>query len=260
MPKKKISIFLLKTTFAVPLILLGLWLLQMLYYPVVDVHKVSARLEPAKEEGVFAGILRAHKPLGRGHFHMVDEEREKHEPYEPLCLTCHGTFPHSKEKKVRSLLNFHTGFMACAVCHVRKDPKAQDHFFIWVDRVTGITSLAVEGEYGKYPAKIFPVKITGGGQQEIIRPVSQQSAREYLELKDKFTPDQAAKAKIKLHEKLSQKPVFCMDCHKKDGYIDFSELGYSRNRVDHLSSTEVASMIEKYETFYLPEVIDFSGN
>jgi len=260
MPKKKISIFLLKTIFAVPLMLLGLWLLQMLYYPVVDVHKVAARQEPTKEEGIFAGILRAHKPLGRGHFHMIDEEREKHEPYEPLCLTCHGTFPHSKEKKVRSLLNFHTGFMACAVCHVRKDPKAQDHFFIWVDRVTGITSLAVEGEYGKYPAKIFPVKIMGGGQQEIIRPVSQQSAREYLELKDKFTPDQAAKAKIKLHEKLSKKPVFCMDCHKKDGYIDFAKLGYPRNRVDHLASTEVASMIQKYETFYLPEVIDFSGN
>jgi hypothetical protein len=51
-----------------------------------------------------------------------------------------------------------------------------------------------------------------------------------------------------------------MDCHKKDGYLDFSKLGYPRNRVDHLSSTEVASMIQKYETFYLPEVIDFSGN
>jgi len=260
MSKKKISIFVLKAIVAVPLMLLGLWLLQMLYLPGVVAHKTAALQEPAKEEGIFAGILRAHKPLGRGHFHMIDEEREKHEPYEPLCLTCHGTFPHSKEKKVRSLLNFHTGFMACAVCHVRKDPGDQDHFFIWVDRVTGITSLAVEGEYGKYPAKIFPVRITGGGQQEIIRPVSQQSAREYLELKDKFTSDQAAKAKIKLHEKLSQKPVFCMDCHKKDGYIEFSKLGYPRNRVDHLASTEVASMIEKYETFYLPEVIDFSGN
>ncbi|MBW2442402.1 MAG: hypothetical protein JRH12_18135 [Deltaproteobacteria bacterium] len=260
MSKKKMSIFVLKAIVAVPLTLLGLWLLQMLYLPGVVAHKSAALQEPAKEEGIFAGILRAHKPLGRGHFHIIDEEREKHEPYEPLCLTCHGTFPHSKEKKVRSLLNFHTGFMACAVCHVRKDPGDQDHFFIWVDRVTGITSLSVEGEYGKYPAKIFPVRITGNNQQEIIRPVSQQSALEYLELKDKFTPDQAAKAKIKLHEKLSQKPVFCMDCHKKDGYIEFSKLGYPRNRVDHLASTEVASMIEKYETFYLPEVIDFSGN
>jgi hypothetical protein len=234
MPAKKISIFVVKAIVAVPLILMGLWLLQMLYYPVVDMHKIAAE-EPAREEGIFSGILRAHKPLRRGHFHMIDEEREKHEPYEPLCLTCHGTFPHSKEKKVRSLLNFHTGFMACAVCHVRKDPAAGDHFFIWVDRATGITSLAVEA-------------------------VNEESAREYLELKDKFTPDQAAQAKIKLHEKLSKKPVFCMDCHKKDGYLDFAGLGFPRNRVDHLASTEVASMIEKYETFYLPEVIDFSGN
>ena len=258
--RKKVFVFLVKAIFALPLVVFGLWLLMLLYTPGVDAQKLAALQKPAEEEGVFKGILRAHKPLGRGHFHMIDEEREKHEPYEPLCLTCHGTFPHSKEKKVRSLLNFHTGFMACAVCHVRKDPAARDHFFIWVDRATGITSFTVEGEYGKYPAKIFPVKITAGGQQEIIRPVSEQSAREYLELKDKFTHDQAAEAKIKLHERLSKKPVQCMDCHKKDGYLDFAKLGYPRNRVDHLASSEVASMIEKYETFYLPEVIDFGGD
>ena len=185
--RKKIYVFLVKAIFATPLVLFGLWLLQMLYTPGVDAQKLAAVQKPAEEEGIFRGILRSHKPLGRGHFHMIDADREKHEPYQPLCLTCHGTFPHSKEKKVRSLLNFHTGFMACAVCHVRKDPEAQDHFFIWVDRATGITSLAVEGEYGKYSAKIFPVKITARGQQEIIRPVSEQSAREYLELKEKFT-------------------------------------------------------------------------
>ena len=229
--QKKISTFLLKAIFAVPFMLMGLWLLQILYYPGVDARKLVARPEPAKEEGIFTGIMRARKPLDRGHFHMIDEERERHEPYEPLCLTCHGTFPHSKEKKVRSLLNFHTGFMACAVCHVRKDPEARDHYFVWVDRATGITSLTVEGEYGKYPARIFPVKIAGGGRHEIIRPVSQQSAQEYLALKDKFTPDQAAKAKIKLHEKLSKKPVFCMDCHKKDGYIEFEKLGKLRHLI-----------------------------
>jgi hypothetical protein len=258
--KKKGYVFLVKAIFALPLVLFGLWLLMMLYTPGVDAQKLAALQKPAEEEGVFRGILRAHKPLGRGHFHMIDEEREKHEPYEPLCLTCHGTFPHSKEKKVRSLLNFHTGFMACAVCHVRKETGARDHIFIWVDRATGVTSFTVEGEYGKYPATIFPVKITAGGQYEIIRPVSERSAREYLELKDKFTNDQAAQAKIRLHERLSKKPVLCMDCHKKDGYLEFDKLGYPRNRVDHLASSEVASMIEKYETFYLPEVIDFSGN
>jgi hypothetical protein len=256
----KIFMLLVKAIFAIPLAVFGIWLLQMLYLPGADGQKPAAAQKPIAEQGIFRNILINHKPLARGHFHMIDAERERHEPYQPLCLTCHGTFPHSKEKKIRSLLNFHTGFMACAVCHVRKDPAAQDHYFIWVDRSTGITSLAVEGEYGKYPAKIFPVKITERGQQEIVRPVSEQSAREYLELKERFTSDQAAQAKIRLHEKLSKKPVFCMDCHKKDGYLDFSKLGFPRNRVDHLASSEVASMIEKYETFYLPEVIDFSGN
>ena len=150
-------------------------------------------------------------------------------------------------------------WMACAVCHYRKDPADKSFSFVWVDRVTGITSRQVKGEYGRYPAKIFPARSSGAEEVTIIHPVNEQSAREFMELKDQFTPDQMAEAKIKLHEQISQKPVFCIDCHKKDGYLDFSKLGFPKNRVNHLISTEVASMIANYETFYLPEVIDFGS-
>ena len=98
------------------------------------------------------------------------------------------------------------------------------------------------------------------GSDTIIRPVSEKSAGEFLKHKDQYTPDQVAQAKAKLHERLSKKPVFCTDCHKKEGYFNFAELGFPKNRIDHLTSSEVANMIEKYETFYLPEVIDFSEN
>ena len=255
--KRKLRIFFVKAVFAIFLFVFGLWLLQMLYSPHLEAHKAAQAPVRAEEEGIFRKILKSADRKPQPHFHMVDEVVHQPEPFQPICLSCHGTFPHSKGKKIRSLLNFHTGFMACAVCHYRRDPADKTFSFVWVDRVTGIISRKAQGEYGKYPAKIFPARSTVENAEMVIHPVSVKAAREFLELKDKFTPDQMAEAKIKLHEQISQKPVSCMDCHKKAGYLNFARLGFPKNRVNHLASTEVASMIEKYETFYLPEVIDF---
>lgn len=259
-PSKSLTHVLIKTAIILPLIVFGLWLLKLLYLPSVEVRKLPAVARPSSEIGIFQRILMDKKPLSAGHFHMLDGAITQPEPFHPLCTNCHGTYPHIKEKKVRSLLNFHTGYMACSVCHVRKAPDDQDYFFVWVDRQTGMTAMSVKGEFGKYPAKIFPMQITAGGRKKLFRPVSEKAAEEFLRLKDKFSPDQMAQAKIKLHEGVSKKPVFCTECHKKDGYFDFAKLRFPKNRVDHLVSTEVAGMIENYETFYLPEAIDFGAD
>jgi mono/diheme cytochrome c family protein len=251
--------FLVKAVFVLPLFAFGLWLVQMLYLPEMKIGQAQAPVETAEDEDIFSRIFHRKDQVPPGHFHMIDEYVSQPGPYQPICLTCHGTYPHSKEKKVRSILNFHNGFLACAACHVRKDPADKTFAFTWVDRQTGMPYAAVEGEYGKYPAKIFPTKRSKLGRQDVIRPVSEKSAQEFLKHKDKYTPDQVAQAKIKLHERLSKKPVFCVECHQKQGYIAFAKMGFRENRVDHLTSSEVANMIEKYETFYLPEVIDFGA-
>jgi hypothetical protein len=258
-PTSALFLILIKTAITIPLVVFGFWLLKSIYLPSVEAKKTPELAESHEEADIFQRILMDETPVSAGHFHMLDGAITQPEPFHPLCTNCHGTYPHSKEKKVRALLNFHTGFMACSVCHVRKASDDQDYFFVWVDRQTGKTSMQVKGGFGKYPAKIFPMQVTAAGQKRIFRPVSEKAAAEFLELKDKFTPDQMAKAKIKLHEGITKKPVFCTDCHKKDGYLDFAKLGFPKNRVDHLVSTEVASMIEKYETFYIPESIDFGA-
>jgi hypothetical protein len=257
--KNKIGTFVVKALFVLPLLVFGIWLLQLLYFPEARARKSAVPLKTAGGDIMFRKIWQETEPVSSGHFHMVDESIFQTSPYEPICRTCHGTYAHSKEKKVRSLLNFHEGFLACAVCHVRKNPADETFSFTWVDRETGKTSMAVEGEYGKFPAKIYPRKVAADGQETIIRPISEKAAREYLKYKDQFTPDQVAQAKAKLHEHISKKPILCIECHRKEGYVNFSELGFPQNRVDHLMSTEVATMIDKYETFYLPEVMDF-GN
>ncbi len=260
----KIPALLIKAVYILPFILFAAWLLQLLYFPKLEVIKLGAArlapmLEPSGEQDVFSKILMSREPVSSGHFHMIDEYISQPESMAPLCLTCHGNYPHSKEKKVRALLNSHTGFIACAVCHARKEPGTKDIIFSWVERETGEIVNTVKGQYGKYPAKIFPIQIDARGKKKIFRPVEENAARQYLKIKDKYNPDQAAQAKIKLHEHISTKPVFCSDCHKKDGYLDFTQLGFPTQRVNHLNSTEVVGLVEKYKTFYLPSVIDFSS-
>ena len=259
-----LPVFLIKAVYLLPFILFAVWLLKLLYFPKLEVVKLGAArvapmLKPAEEQDVFTAILMSREPISAGHFHMIDEYISQQESMAPLCLTCHGTYPHSKEKKVRALLNFHTGFIACAVCHARQEPGTKDIVFSWVERETGEIVNQVQGEYGKYPAKIFPVQIGPQDQKKIFRPVEKKAAQQYLKIKDKFNPDQAALAKIKLHEHISAKPVFCSDCHQKDGYLNFIELGFPLKRVNHLNSTEVVGLIEKYKTSYLPSEIDFGA-
>ena len=258
---KSFSILLLKFLYILPLLLFGAWLLKLVYLP-HEVARLEAKtsLEPSKlskEDGIFEKILLQKDTVPREHFHIVDEHVSPPERMPPICLTCHGTYPHSKEEKVRSILNFHGGFMACSVCHARKEHDEKMVYFAWVDRESGSISKKAKGEYGKYPGKIFPIKITEGIKTRIFRPVNEEAAQQFLKYKAQYTPDQIAQAKAKLHEHISSKPVFCSDCHKKDGYLDFEKLGFPKQRIDHLNSTEIVGMIEKYKKFYLPSQIDF---
>jgi len=253
---KKIPIFLLKFIYILPFLLFGAWLLKLVYFPSevpkVEAKKTEETQQIAPEDVIFEKIL-----LQKDTVPIVDEYVSRPEQVSPVCLTCHGTYPHSKEEKVRSILNFHGGFMACSVCHAREKHDQHLIYFAWVDRETGEITKQVEGEYGKYPAKIYPIQITKGVRTRIFRPVSEEAAQQFLKYKNKYTPDQIAQAKAKLHEHVSKKPVFCSECHKRDGYLDFKELGFPQQRIDHLNSTEIVGMIEKYKKFYLPSQIDF---
>jgi len=138
--------FILKALYILPFLLFGLWLVQMLYFPHLEAKKIiEAATHKGEDKNVFHTILEQLEPVGRGHFHMVDEYITQLEHNPPLCLTCHGTYPHSKEKKVRSILNFHTGFIACAVCHARQESGDKHIDFSWVNHETGKIETKVKG-------------------------------------------------------------------------------------------------------------------
>ena len=111
---KKFSAFLFKFFTILLFCIFGLWLLQMVYFPELEVKKAAVAAPPSEKDDLFGHILEHDEQIPQNHFHMVDEYISQPEPYHPVCMTCHGAYPHSKEKKVRSLLNAHTGFVACS--------------------------------------------------------------------------------------------------------------------------------------------------
>lgn len=265
---KRVALFFLKVIYLGPIFAFGIWLINMVYFQGHEVNRPASGNGEKKAVSVFKVLMPKQETLPLGHFHMVDQYVETRGKYQPVCVVCHGSYAHGKDKKVRAMLNMHDGYIACAVCHVRQDDSQADGQpgrtgqrldFLWVDRQTGEFKRAVEGEYGKYPAQIFPVADSGQGTGHIYTPITVEAAQTFLKLLPGLTKDEASKAREKLHEPLSEKPVSCADCHKTDGYLDFHSLGFPQQRIDHLISTEFVGMIEKYETFHLPSVIDFGG-
>ncbi len=267
---KKTLIYLIKMAYIAPFAIFILWLLQLAYFPhLVYIPKfieaMKPKVEVAKTVTEISGkkemikkIEHQSDPIPRGHFHITDEyiERLIHqlETNPDLCLKCHGTYPHKKDKKKRSILNLHNGFMACEVCHVRKGPKDDNISFAWVNLKTGEISMKVKGGYGKYPAKIVPIKQIAGRTERLDEMVAREFSQEYLELKNKYTSDQLAEVK-KVHEhNLTKEPIICNDCHTTNGYLDLAGLGFSRHRVNRLSSSEIPNMLQKYEKFYFPRM------
>ena len=54
--------------------------------------------------------------------------------------------------------------------------------FAWVDRQTGEIKKSVTGEYGKYPAQIFPVEYTDQGVAQVVTPIQRETAQALYQL------------------------------------------------------------------------------
>ena len=265
---KRMALFFLKVIYLTPIFALGIWLISIVYFKGFHFDMPFPSRSEKKDEGVFKTLMHKQEMVPRDHFHMIDKYVETQGQNQPVCVICHGSYAHGKKKTVRAMLNMHDGYIACYVCHVRLDDGHREGKtttadkrieFLWVDRETGEFKHAVKGEYGKYPAQIFPIEYSGQGAGRIFTPIKQEAAQEFLKMLPGLTKDQALEARAKLHEPLSKEAVSCEDCHKKDGYLNFKSLGFPQQRIDHLTSTEFVGMINNYKTFHLPSVIDFRG-
>jgi hypothetical protein len=136
---KRYSVFLAKTVYIGSFFAISLLLLRMVYFPELGfshTSKPGTGVLPVST-GDKTGEIRDRDKQPRSHFHITDEYIDRLESGTPLCLTCHGIYPHGRKERTASFLNMHIGFMACEVCHIRKDTLSSNHFFTWVDLETG---------------------------------------------------------------------------------------------------------------------------
>jgi len=229
--------------------------------PPVHIEEASvapAKLQPIKGD-IFKKILATDTQIKLDHFHNIDPTIDVRRWVPNLCLVCHGSLPHSKNKDTRALYNMHTYFCACEICHVRGDGL----FFKWFDIKTGeainkiserVKEQTSTGTYsGNYGTKIIPCILEGPDLVRLDQPVTKEYAQEYLKIWSQYTYDQQSQAKLELHRQLTKEPVRCLDCHQKQNpYLDFERLGYPKHLCDEFTGTEVAKMVEKYKSLKLP--------
>ncbi|WP_456386418.1 formate dehydrogenase subunit gamma [Desulfolithobacter sp.] len=227
------------------------WLVKLLYFPT---QYSTANATGVMEKSFW---LISSKDMA-GHFHALDDNIKMKLGKPPVCITCHGTYPHSKSPDIRSFLNMHNYFMACETCHIRLDPNDPNHHFAWFDNKSDKQRVGkLRGEDGIFGARLVPVVVEPGGKaHRLDHQLDEKLTREYIAKVNTLSPEEQAKAKAVLHKNISKKPIQCTECHSRRPYIDFVAVGYSRARAESLYRTEVADMIDRYMKFYLPTMFD----
>ena len=198
------------------------------------------------------------------HFHRTVEYPQLTENERPVCFICHSDYPHSKNKKVRSLLNMHTQYFVCESCHIKKVP-GTSLFYKWhspfdenpkgpflntsYDPETG-NVVEVEDKF----SKITPFFIKGVRLELAIQAQDAPLAKDFVKVRDKLTPEQREGVKNKFHVNIKPKGHECNTCHSKQSILEFERLGFSESRIADLEQLNVKGMLTKYENFYLPDL------
>jgi len=198
------------------------------------------------------------------HFHHIIKYPQIPEEKRPACYICHSDYPHSKNIKVRSLLNMHTQYFVCESCHI-KEREGTSIFFKWYspfnenppgpflgtsyDPETG--NLAeVEDKF----SKIAPYFRKGVKLEPAILEQDAPVALDYMRVRDKLSPEQREGIKNKFHVDIKPKGFECNACHSEKSILDFSRLGFADNRIVDLEQMNIKGMLTKYEQFYLPDL------
>ncbi len=191
-----------------------------------------------------------------GHFHHIgfDIGPDKRS----YCIECHGDMPHDAVKDLRAFLNMHAFFISCQTCHVKIEEKNKTGIFKWYDRKTGeiVASPVEKAKPGTFKAKIIPFERKEGTLRRIDSMENMDFAREYKEKEKTLSETQRSKAKKLIHKIVAKQPYICEDCHQKEKpLLPLAALGYPKERIDSITSTEVVGMIKNYTQFYMPNML-----
>ena len=202
------------------------------------------------------------------HFHLIDDKEypELPENMRPVCFICHSEYPHSKNKRIRALMNIHTQFFACETCHIKEVP-GTEIIYKWDNPMNKNskgpfygTSYDSETRYlsqgNDQIAKITPF-IKSGNADKFVSAIQMQDApmaKDYMKVRDKLSPEQREGIKNKFHKSIKPIGHDCKICHIQESILDFKKLGFDDGRISNLKMLDIIGMLSRYDEFYLPEL------
>ena len=204
------------------------------------------------------------------HFHNVPKMDKVNMGNKPVCFECHGDFPHSKQKMIRTLLNMHTQFIGCMTCHV--DPKKiaeKNYQFKWLNysgiKVNGVpygtdvnpvTGYLVDTDDFYSKIVIYDNEINEGSLIEITG--DDPDVKEFLQVKDSLSDEDKEAIKKQFHARIMTKGRFCSRCHTEEvkSFMPFRSLGFSEKRIQDVTNLNIVGIVEKYNEFYMPNLFN----
>jgi hypothetical protein len=185
------------------------------------------------------------------------------------CRVCHPQYPHGQDKVVRALLNMHTGFMACEVCHIKKS-QYNNITYGWKDTTDVKFSGSPFGSYynpktgkaqssGDVISRIVPFTTDKNGERLLMNTWDTEEAKKFSADKT-FTPEEKKAALARFHADIDKKEVSvaCESCHSANSILNFHELGFDEEKAENLITMDIKGLITKYKTFYMPKL--FGGD
>ena len=225
---------------------------------------IKEKIEETQKSAILEEVKKQEEYEVHRHFHNVVAYPQLPDKVRPVCYICHSDYPHSKNKKVRAILNMHTQFSVCETCHIEEkkgatvayrwynpfDENPKGPFFgTSYDPETG-NLMEVEDLF----SKIAPYFIVDGKIEAALQMQESDLAKDYMNVRDELTPEQRDNVKKKFHVNIKPKGHECKDCHSRKGLLDFRALGFASNRTVDLEQLNITGMITKYEKFYIPNL------
>lgn len=207
------------------------------------------------------------------------------------CSVCHPLYPHSSNNKVRALINMHTGFLHCEVCHLKKEVRGT-LVYTWADperfeftgkpygthvrkerpghppkksliaRMLNISSpdekadKSAQHEY--FLSRISVFEEQSGKKISLRNTRDIEKAEEFVKKQPGMREEDRKKELSFFHRGIAKKEIstVCNECHTPSGMLDFEKLGFDKKRATDLQYMNIKSLITKYDTFYFPRLFN----
>ena len=236
------------------LISFAMWLVWVTYF---REHYDSGIIEVSYADGLKGTVNAMDASEWDARFHNELPIVEQGESLS-ACIICHGDYPHAKSVEVRAYLNAHSYIMTCEVCHLELTDSMQPTYRWLEDK----TNTIWETKKGEERYKIIPIVY----QDRVIKRFDEwenlDAIREYVEIESE-ADDAFREAMVnETHGTVSQEAVSCNACHNIDSAPAklYYDLAYPNDRIWELQRIEIAGMVKKYEDFYMPSLINESGD